>query len=139
MIRLPPRSTRTDTLFPSTTLFRSQCMADTALSKTATAQTTADTALANAATAQSTADTALTNAATAQGTANTALANAATAQVTADNAASPAALARTEAAPPQTRADEAPHLANPAIGSRPVTRPTAEPAPGTDADREKRG
>src|SRR3546814_20279850 len=25
MIRLPPRSTRTDTLFPYTTLFRSQC------------------------------------------------------------------------------------------------------------------
>src|SRR3546814_5372332 len=27
MIRLPPRSTRTDTLFPSTTLFRSRCRA----------------------------------------------------------------------------------------------------------------
>src|SRR3546814_18739780 len=27
MIRLPPRSTRTDTLFPYTTLFRSRCVA----------------------------------------------------------------------------------------------------------------
>src|SRR3546814_2959329 len=27
MIRLPPRSTRTDTLFPYTTLFRSDCVA----------------------------------------------------------------------------------------------------------------
>src|SRR3546814_18456724 len=27
MIRRPPRSTRTDTLFPYTTLFRSQCLA----------------------------------------------------------------------------------------------------------------
>src|SRR3546814_10025363 len=28
MIRLPPRSTRTDTLFPYTTLFRSQCRSE---------------------------------------------------------------------------------------------------------------
>src|SRR3546814_14765765 len=28
MIRRPPRSTRTDTLFPDTTLFRSQCRAE---------------------------------------------------------------------------------------------------------------
>src|SRR3546814_6488849 len=28
MIRRPPRSTRTDTLFPYTTLFRSDCLAD---------------------------------------------------------------------------------------------------------------
>src|SRR3546814_3559461 len=32
MIRRPPRSTRTDTLFPYTTLFRSQCVANVLLS-----------------------------------------------------------------------------------------------------------
>src|SRR3546814_19405793 len=33
MIRLPPRSTRTDTLFPYTTLFRSEAIAATVLSR----------------------------------------------------------------------------------------------------------
>src|SRR3546814_20445849 len=37
MIRLPPRSTRTDTLFPYTTLFRSQCLCPGRASRTRTA------------------------------------------------------------------------------------------------------
>ena len=103
-------------------------IADSAVSKANSAQSTADSAVSAAANAQSTADSAASAAASAQSTADSAVSAAASAQSTADGAQSSAEIAASSAISAQSAADKAQSTADAAKSDAETAQSTADNA-----------